>query len=225
MTLLTTNKAPQKFLSYFENKLLLPDNPDLDSRVSFHTDLSLFSFGDTVVCTPFLYDFLLQYLPNIRVIKDERTFSPYPHDVAYNAALVGQTLFCNEKYTSRAVIEEAKKRNIKIADVSQGYAKCSIIAVSENALITSDASVKKAAEKEGKEVLFVTNDGVFLEGFEYGFIGGSSFCTANEVIFSGNLLLSPYAEKIIDFVSKHKKRAVFFTEYPLYDIGSPAAAD
>lgn len=223
MTVLTTSKAPQQFLSYFKNKLLLPDNPELDSRVSFHTDLSLFSFGDTVICSPFLYDYISQSFSNIKTVKGEQTYSPYPHDVAYNAALVGKTLFCNEKYTSQAVIEEAKKRNIRIADVSQGYAKCSIVAVSENALITSDASVKNAAEKEGKDVLWVTNEGVFLDGFEYGFIGGASFCTDDEVVFSGDLTLSPYTQQIIDFIAKYNKKTVFFPGYPLCDIGSPAA--
>lgn len=222
MTVLTSQKSPGIFIDYFENTLLLPDNPDIDSRISFHTDISLFSFGDTVICAPYLYGFLRDSLPDTVVTAGERTFSPYPNDVLYNAALVGKTLFCNVEYTSPTVISEAKKRGIKTVNVKQGYAKCSTVSVDENALITSDISVKKAAEKEGMDVLFVSNSGVLLDGFDSGFIGGSSICLNGKIVFTGDIFNSPDALKIIDFIGFHGKTAAYFPHYPLMDIGSPA---
>ena len=71
------------------------------------------------------------------------------------------------------------------------------------------------------EVLFVSNEGVFLDGYLNGFIGGASVVTENEVIFTGDLYLSPDAKKIIDFVEHNGKKTVFFSGLPLYDLGSP----
>ena len=100
MIILTSRKIPSQIGSYFENIFFLPDNPDLDPRISFHTDLSVFSFGDTVVCAPYLYSYLTEKIGNINVISGEQPKSPYPYEVLYNAALVGDKLFCNVKYTS-----------------------------------------------------------------------------------------------------------------------------
>lgn len=222
MTVLTSQKSPAIFSDYLKNKLLLPDNPDTDSRISFHTDISLFSFGDTVICAPFLYGFLSESLPHTAVIAGERPFSPYPHDVLYNAALVGKTLFCNVKYTSSAVISEAEKRGIKTVNVKQGYAKCCTVPVTGNALITCDVSIKKAAEKEGMDVLSVSNTGVLLDGFESGFIGGASLCLDHKIVFTGDIFNSPDSQRIIDFIGLHGKTVSYFRNYPLMDIGSPA---
>jgi hypothetical protein len=222
MTVIASKKSPGVFTDYLKNTLLLPDNPDLDSRIAFHTDLSLFSFGDTVICAPFLSDLLSRELPAVSVISSERPFSPYPHDVAYNAALVGKTLFCNVRYTSKMLLAEAQKRGFTLADVKQGYSKCSVIPVTDDSLITSDKSIAIAAEKEGKDVLFVSNQGVFLEGFDNGFIGGAALSLKNEIVFTGDISALRDAEKIVEFIEAYGKKAVYFKNFTLTDIGSPA---
>lgn len=221
MIILTSSKMPQTIRSYFDNVLLLPVNPQLDPRISFHTDLSVFSFGQTLICAPFIFELLKENLYQFEVIKGEETQSPYPYEVLYNAALVGRKLFCNIKYTSPTILSECEKREITFVNVPQGYAKCSTVIVDDMSIITSDSSIQKAAEKEGIAALFVSNEGVFLDGYPNGFIGGASTVTEKEVIFTGDIFRSPDAEKIIEFIEKRGKKPVFFSNMPLYDLGSP----
>ncbi len=221
MIILTSSKMPLAVSSYFENVLSLPENPDLDSRIAFHTDLSVFSFGHTLVCAPYIFSFLKERIPQFELIKGEEPKSPYPTEVLYNAALVGRKLFCNIKYTSQTILSECEKREIIPVNVPQGYAKCSTVIVDDMSIITSDRSIQKAAEKEGIAALWVSNEGVFLDGYPNGFIGGASTVTENEVIFTGDIFRSPDAEKTIDFIEKRGKKPVFFSDMPLYDLGSP----
>ena len=221
MIILTSQKMPQIVRSYFENIIFLSDNPDLDPKVSFHTDLSVFSLGQILVCAPYVFGFLKEKLPEYHIIEGETPFSPYPTEVIYNAALVGNKLFCNIKYTSPTVLSECANRGIIPVDVPQGYSKCSTVTINSEAIITSDRSIQRAAEKEGIDTLFVINDGVFLDGYPNGFIGGASVVTDKEVIFIGNISCSPDAQKIIDFVETNGKKVVSFPEEKLYDIGSP----
>ena len=221
MIILTSSKMPQTVRSYFENVLSLPENPDLDPKISFHTDLSVFSFGRKLVCAPYLFRFLSENIPQLELIAGEAPKSPYPSEVLYNAALVGNKLFCNIKYTSSTILSECEKCGIIPINVSQGYAKCSTVIVDDMSIITSDRSIQKAAEKEGIAALLVSNEGVFLDGYPNGFIGGASAVTENEVIFTGDIFRSPDAEKIIEFIEKRGKKPVFFSDMPLYDLGSP----
>lgn len=221
MIILTSQKIPRSVLSYFERSVLLPDNPRLDPKVSFHTDLSIFSLGDTLICAPYLFDLLSNRLINVPVICGCESYSPYPYEIAYNAALVGKKLFCKKDHTCKTILEECEKQSISCVNVQQGYAKCSTVAVDDRSIITSDRSIQKAAEKEGIETLFVSNEGVFLDGYPNGFIGGASIVTDKEVIFIGNIFCSPDARKIIDFIEMKGKKVVSFPEEKLYDIGSP----
>lgn len=216
---------PLQIRSYFDCVILLPDAPSIDPRVAFHTDLSVFSFGDTMVCSKHIYEFLFDKLSDIRLIKGDAPSSPYPHECRYNAALVGTKLFCRVKNTEPAIINEAVRRGIKLVDVPQGYAKCSVVPVTDNAVVTSDVSIKNAAEKEGLDVLYVTNKGVFLDGYPNGFIGGASVVLNETVVFTGDIYRNPDADKIIDFIEQHEKSTVFFPSLPLYDLGSPIAVD
>ncbi len=223
MIILTSKKIPESVLAYFDQTVFLPDNPKIESKVAFHTDLSVFSFGDTLICAPYLFEFLSRKIQNISVICGSESYSPYPYEIAYNAALVGNKLLCKTEYTCKIILEKCLERGITPVNVSQGYAKCSTVVVNDNSVITSDRSIQKATEKEGINALFVSNEGVFLDGYPNGFIGGASVVTDKEVIFIGNISCSPDVQKIIDFVETNGKKVVSFPEEKLYDIGSPIA--
>ena len=93
----------------------------------------------------------------------------YPFDIAYNAALVGNNLFCNEKYTDISILNYCKDNDIKLINVNQGYAKCSICVVSDNAIITADKSIFKTSLRNNIDALLIENKGIVLKGYDVGF--------------------------------------------------------
>ncbi len=101
----------------------------------------------------------------------------YPNDCLYNCFTIGDTL-----YGGRAVAEEIVRECKNRIVVAQGYTKCSTVMLSETDFITSDPSVYKVLASEGKNVLKTTNEGILLNGFSCGFIGGCTGVLGNKIL-------------------------------------------
>ena len=112
-------------------------------------------------------------------------------------------------------------RGFEIVDCRQGYAKCSVCVVDEGAIITADRGVETAARKAGLDVLLIEPGYIFLDGFTFGFIGGSSFkISRSKLAFTGTLDAHPNKEDIIHFLKVHEVEPVYLTERLIFDIGS-----
>lgn len=105
--------------------------------------------------------------------------------------------------------------------MKQGYSKCSICVLSENAIITSDNVIHKRAVANGIDSLLISQGFIDLPGFDYGFIGGASFkISKNKIAFTGHLDKHPDKERIFSFLSLHNIKPVYITEKAVFDIGS-----
>ena len=105
--------------------------------------------------------------------------------------------------------------------VRQGYTKCSVVPVTESAIITDDVSIASAAPKSGLAVLLVLKGDVILPGREYGFIGGCCGLIAPDtMLFNGSLASHKDGEKIRAFLSSFGVRAEEAGDFQLTDIGS-----
>ena len=102
----------------------------------------------------------------------------------------------------------------------QGYSRCSVCVVSDNAIITTDEGICRGAEAHGIDVLKIQPGYIDLLGFDYGFIGGASFKISDtKLAFTGRLDKHPDAERIIEFASLHNVNIVYITDKPAFDIG------
>ena len=145
----------------------------------------------------------------------------YPYDIAYNAALVGNNLFCNEKYTDSIILEYCKEHKIKMLNTKQGYAKCSICVVSDNAIVTSDKNILNTAIKNNIDVLQVENKGIILEEYGEGFIGGATGLIEKDLlVVNGNIELHRDCDRIKSFCTKYGVTVLSLSDEPIYDIGT-----
>lgn len=154
--------------------------------------------------------------------KSERSLCKYPYNIGYNGCVIGEYFIHNLKYTNEALIDEIRLRGLKEVNVKQGYSKCNILTVGDTGIITSDKGIACAVEEncQDMEVLTIDPGDVRLEGFDYGFIGGSSGQIGSEIVFHGDLEKHPFCEKIIRFIEKQGFGIKYFKEFPLEDIGS-----
>lgn len=204
----------------------MPPFCELDGPVSSHPDMLMF-FGDRIYCHR-------RYLPAAReqlaliseasgfalTASDEPTGRRYPLDVLFNAAEIGNHLICRKASVSRLVLDYAAARGLVTLNVGQGYAKCSVCKVSDNAIITSDRGIADAARGAGIKVLTVRPGHVALDGYDCGFIGGASGSDDDNVYFCGDVLRHPDGEAICDFCRSNGKNAISLSGEPLYDYGS-----
>lgn len=206
--------------------ILLPCFDKLDAPVSAHPDMLIF-FGDKLFCPNQYYSTakkeldLIANVAKLPLCTVDTELSPiYPNDIAFNALRIGNFIFGKESSIVPKIKEYAAKASLKIVDVNQGYTKCSVCKLSENAIITSDRSIEKAAKNCGIDVLLVSPGHVELKGYDCGFIGGASGCDGENVYFCGSLDSHPNGDAIRFFCKKHKKEAVSLSDEPLYDIGT-----
>ena len=213
------DKLAQSLAAQWIDAFWIPDNPAVDTRLAGHADLSVFVSGRKAVVAQGIYPYIVNYLTNVgfQVTMAREQGKQYPMDAGLCLCDTGKYLIYNPKTADPAAVAISASRPVC---VSQGYTKCAACIVNEQSIITSDASVSRAAKNAGMDVLEITPGNIALDGFDYGFIGGASFKINNNVIaFTGTLDAHPDKEQILCFVAKHGLEPVFLTQEPIFDIG------
>lgn len=221
-----SNEIKKALASYADRVMLLPPHPSLPAPVASHPDMLLWGCGGKIVT----------YANYLTVAKDvfsalsqlgyeiltetEAPSDKYPNDVRLNCAVTAKGIIAHKKYVSDKIRQVALDAGLDLLHVNQGYAKCSCVTVSPNAIITADPSVYATASKNGVDALQVSESHVSLDGYDTGFLGGATGVTDTHVLFCGDLSAHPDARAILDFCQKHGKTAVSLSDEPLYDYGT-----
>ena len=170
----------------------------------------------------------------------EKIGRKYPENIIYNAACTGKYFIHNTKHTDPELLDFIKNQpsgtpeepadnlnshqsetagTIEIISVPQGYTKCSTLIIDENSIITSDVGIYNSCYSK-LDVLLIDKGHIRLQGFDYGFIGGTSGRVGDTIIFNGDITQHPDYEKIAAFIESRGLKIKYFAEYPLEDIGS-----
>ncbi len=195
-------------------------SPFLDKGISHHGDLSICHLGkDRFVTSKDSFEYYKERLPFADLICGEKELkSPYPSDAAYCAAVFGSFALANEKITDRVLLSLLKEE-FTFINVSQGYAKCNICPISENAAITEDAGIYKELSKY-IDVLLIEKGGIKLPPYDYGFFGGSTgMIDKNTLFINGSLKNHPSGDKIYAFLEKYSVKTVE-RDGAIFDVGS-----
>ena len=206
--------------------LLMPPYNRLQKGVSSHPDMLLFLNESSYVTTKEYYSIAKNVFDKINsfgytpILTNEIPEEKYPLDILFNALILNNKIFCFEKSLSNEIKKIAAKKGFEIINVRQGYTKCSVCKVSENAIITADTGIADVATKHGIDVLKICDGHVGIDGYNTGFIGGASGEFEEVVYFCGNVLSHPDGEKIEDFCKKHNKKCVSLSNEPLFDVGT-----
>lgn len=194
----------------------------LYNAVKFHPDMQLYHLGgNCIVCDEEALETASIISPLENICSGKDIGEKYPYDICYNAARVGQFLICNKQYTDKNIILDAENKGLEIINVKQGYAKCNLCIISENAVITSDVGIKTAIGNYPIDVLLVEDNSVLLKDFSHGFIGGATGkISQDKLAINGNIKYHKYSREIIDFAKKHNVEIVSLNNGYIEDIGS-----
>ena len=203
--------------------IYMPDNPNVDSRVAGHADLSVLRTGEReIFLAPHLKG--TEFEASVRDIGYDIIFpeitqgKEYPLDADFNIVFLGNDMLCGRK--NRLADCLSASRGFDRIAISQGYARCSTCIVSENALITADSSIENAARTLGYDVLKIHPGFFRLPGFDYGFIGGSSFLLDGKLYFTGSINYHVDEDSILRFLIRHNTAPVFLNSDRAEDIGT-----
>ncbi len=205
--------------------IIPPEIKSLPYAMRRHADLGICVISEnTAVCPPdtFMYykKTLSQY--GFNVIKGETNVGcNYPSDSAYNVGIIKDKCFVNKDVCDPELFKLLEEYGYKIIHVKQGYAKCSICMLDENTIITGDESIRKAAEKNDIEAVFVSNESIILDGFNYGFIGGCmGKADKHTLLVNGELEKYKQGQIILNILEDKKITPLPLRKGALLDIGS-----
>ena len=224
-------KYKKALLGELPNAVLQPfevmeesDKGRVYKSILHHPDIYLFQLDEkTIIYDPLLTGKQLESLKerDIELIKGEGSpYGKYPNTVRFNAARVGRFVFHNFNFTDPVILKFIEKKGLMPLNVTQGYARCSILIASNEAIITEDRGIFDSAKEAGLDALFLSTRFVLLPGERYGFIGGSSARTCNgTVVMLGDIENHPEFSKIEKFFNKHEVCFIYLKDIPLYDAG------
>lgn len=220
------NEAIAELEKYGVKILKMPAHQGLYKAVESHPDIQLHHVGGCrIIYAPGTDRSVLDALSSFgfELMKGESVLLPsYPHDIPYNAARVGRWYFHNLKYTDRILREELERMGAEPVHVEQGYAKCSVLPVDLNSIVTTDAGIARTAEKKGLEVLYLENEhSIKLPGLNYGFIGGACGMISETVCaINGCLERLTCGEALKSFLSQKHIAVKELSQDYVTDIGS-----
>ena len=149
-----------------------------------------------------------------KILKKE-----YPEDIILNGLNLRDVFIHRLDSTDPALLSIINGK--KLINTMQGYSKCSVAVLSEDAFITSDDNMEKALMGEGKKVLKVPYGDIILNGYDYGFIGGCcGLISENIMAFYGDLSFYKYGGTVLKFLKENKIKAVYLRKGKLTDRGS-----
>lgn len=197
--------------------------PDLrlPEPVNSHADLQLLHIGNDILFSSTEHLHIGESGLNFHIKKiSEAPGNEYPKDVRLNCAIIGDKIICNKKTVAREVLEFAYNTGLTVIHVNQGYSRCSICVVNENALITDDISVFTAAQNLFDDAQLVSKKSIRLKGYDYGFIGGCcGKIDKDKIAFNGAIESHGDYKLIIDFLSRNNVECIELHNDRLTDIG------
>lgn len=214
-------EATKKLTDLGIKVIQIPINPALPLPVNSHADLQLLHLGKNNIFVQHEHLFAgeLQKKLNIVKIKKEPG-NKYPDDVRLNCAFIGNNLICNAKTIAHEILDFAENNEFNIINVNQGYSRCSICIINENAIITDDESIFTAAGNYLNDALLVSKGSIGLNGYNYGFIGGCcGKINKDKIAFNGRIESHSDCNQIIDFLNKHNIECIELSNERLTDIG------
>lgn len=192
----------------------------LSKEVSCHADMLLCHTGyNKIILAPSqkkLYNELKQR--DFEVIFSEELKDFYPADILLNVAVSKSFACANFNFSSKILLKSLPDK--VLINVKQGYTKCSLCFVSENAYITEDTGIAAALTSKGVDVLLIEKGDIFLSEKHYGFFGGATGkISANELAVCGKLSTHKNSKEILAFLEKHCIYPVELCDGQIRDIG------
>lgn len=188
------------------NVLPLQPFEKLDTPVKSHADMLICIINDHIFCYREYYEknksLFDEISKDFTIVKvDKACQKEYPNDIGLNCLVIGKLLVSKNDATAKEILDFAIENGYKILNVKQGYTACSTLVINDLSAITTDKGIYEALIQEGKRALLVSTNGIKLNGYNCGFIGGAGVIIENSAYFFGDIKLHPDYTKILEFLS------------------------
>ena len=217
--------------------------------ISAHPDIFFFQTEDGLIYAPNAPKKIVKELKKRKIKLTEgkkEVGKKYPETVPYNAVGIGDTLIHNLKHTDSTILSLYENH----IHVNQGYTRCNLVALNENAFITSMEDYKEVAETQRRKdaeccastgsateklkahgsefrvqssefkVLYIDPKQIKLEGHDHGFFPGCCGVWKNNLIVCGSTKYLKEKEELDKFLKDNNFNLIELYDGELVDVGS-----
>ena len=208
------------------NPILIPKCTEVYEAINGHPDIQLNILKnkshDKVIVQENISENFKEVLKsnNINYSVSKKSLSnTYPDNIILNSLILENYFIHNLKYTDENLLKsQISKVHI---NVSQGYTKCSILPVTDNALITSDKGIFESLKDYNFDILLLPPGDILLPSLNYGFIGGvGGMISTHQMAFFGDLDSYKWGDEIKKFLFKYDVSPISLRKGKLIDRGS-----
>ena len=212
--------ASKKALTVYGSVLEFESSGVVYDAISGHPDIFICDTGSGLIVAPNSPPSFINKLNEIKVpykTGDKPLGRAYPETSRFNAVVTKKYLIHNLKYTDKSILDACDEK-IQI-HTRQAYTRCNLIALNDNAFITSDKSIEKSLLKQKLNVLFVSPEEIVLPGFQYGFFGGCCGVHQQKFFISGSLKHFKYGNSVLSFIKENGLETIELIDDNLFDCG------
>lgn len=217
-----TEKQMHLLLNEGLDIIKIPKSNNLYDAISGHPDIQLNIINSKKIILAKNSNLSLEILNKHHIefeYSSKELEEKYPKNIFLNAVNLKNFFIHNLKFTDKNLLKHVSDK--ELINIKQGYSKCSIAIVNNNALITSDLGIYNALKKYPIDVLLIPAGDIVLPGLSYGFIGGTcGLISEDKMAFLGNLKNHSYGNDIKNFLFKHNVEPIYLDEGKLIDRGS-----
>ena len=222
-TIIADSRMPEeakKNLKKLGNVLFLNPTEITYDSISSHPDIFFFQKDDALIYAPNAPKRIIKELKKrkIKLIEGKKEVGKkYPETVPYNAVGIGNLLIHNLKHTDETILSSYENH----INVNQGYTRCNLLALNENAFITSDVAVgTRLATSVHYSVLYIDPKQIKLEGQKNGFFPGCCGVWKNNLIVCGSTKNLKEKAELDKFLKDNNFNLIELYDGDLIDVGS-----
>ena len=235
-TIIADSRMPEeakKNLKKLGNVLFLNPTEITYDSISSHPDIFFFQKDDALIYAPNAPKRIIKELKKrkIKLIEGKKEVGKkYPETVPYNAVGIGNLLIHNLKHTDETILSSYENH----INVNQGYTRCNLLALNENAFITSDVGIFNAVNRQqttdnslypheslvGTSILYIDPKQIKLEGQKNGFFPGCCGVWKNNFIVCGSTKNLKEKAELDKFLKDNNFNLIELYDGDLVDMGS-----
>ena len=228
-TIIADSRMPEeakKNLKKLGNVIFINPTSVTYNSISSHPDIFFFQKDDALIYAPNAPKRIIKELKKrkIKLIEGKKEVGKkYPETVPYNAVGIGNLLIHNLKHTDETILSFYENH----INVNQGYTRCNLLALNENAFITSDlaisrqlSAVNSQSQSSTVKVLYIDPKQIKLEGQKNGFFPGCCGVWKNNLIVCGSTKNLKEKAELDKFLKDNNFNLIELYDGDLIDVGS-----
>lgn len=188
--------------------------------ISCHPDVFLFQCNGKLIVAPNIPQEYKDFFQKNAIDCGEgitKIDETLHNSVAYNCVATSEFLFHKIRMTDPEIIKQCSSQ--KFIHVPQAYTRCSMIALNNQAIITSDKGIAQVLEQHKFDVCYIAPHEIMLPPYPYGFIGGCMGILGKRIYLTGSLNYISNGEQLRQFAKKYEYTIVELYDGKLYDGG------